>query len=623
MEVDIRPKIRIMMIAFIIFFLYAVICIRLWSLQVRGRDEIKSRMTRQYVRRIRIPAVRGRIFSSDGVLLAGNSASCDIVFHISEMRRPGPRRHTIEYVYSEAERLAALLGRENHLTREKIKKHIAHYPGLPVPVLKELNRDELAKCYEIVPAIPGMEIVTNMKRTYPQGKIAGHLIGYVGLVAPRNSEDFSDYSYYIPDIVGRSGLERVCDTWNSLLPPSVRSEKSGSQPEIPPERRPLLRGLAGKELVAVDTFGFVREALGIGVPAENGKDLTLTIDFKAQKAAEHLLENYSGAIVLLDASSGKVLAMASSPSYDPSLFVPRIRKSVYDALRTNPQKPLFNRAALGMYMPGSIVKPLVSIALLENNPSEENVVYCDGSTKIGTDSIACWNSSGHGEVSLVDALAVSCNDFFVESGIKLGLERLAAVYASAGIGSKTGFLLPEGAGRLPARSHKRKWNSFDTALISIGQGDILVTPLQAALYAAAIANGGTLWKPQIVQEVKNAKGTVLYQGQPEPRGKLPASPKTLETVRNGMFLAVNSDLGGANRARNNSIQLSGKTGTAEVKLRDHTKNTWFIGYGTRDDVTYAIAILVENGVSGGKTCAPIAAEFFKEYFDESTENEEP
>ena len=623
MEVNIRPKIRIMMIAFIIFFLYAVICIRLWSIQVRGRDEIQSRMIRQYVRRIRIPAVRGRIFSSDGVLLAGNSASCDIMFHISEMRRPGPRQRTVEYVYSEAERLAALLGRENHLTREKIQKHMIHYPGLPVTVLKELNREELAKCYEIVPAIPGMEIVTNMQRTYPQGKIAGHLVGYVGRADPRNSEDFSDYSYYIPDIVGRSGLERVCDTWNSLLPPSVRNdETSGSQPEIPPEKRPLLRGLAGKELVTVDTFGFVRETIGVGVPAENGKDLTLTIDFKAQKTAERLLKGLCGAIVLLDASSGKVLAMASSPSYDPSVFVPRIRKSVYDALRLDPQKPLFNRATLGMYMPGSIVKPLVSIALLESDPSAENIVYCDGLTKIGTDSIACWNRSGHGEVSLVDALAVSCNDFFVESGIKLGLERLASVYSGAGIGSKTGFILPEGAGRLPDRSHKRKWNSFDTGLISIGQGDILVTPLQAALYAAAIANGGTLWKPQIIQEVKDAKGMVLYQEQPESRGKLPASPKTLETVRNGMFLAVNSDLGGANRARNNSIQLSGKTGTAEVKIRDNTKNTWFIGYGTRDDVTYAIAVLVENGVSGGKTCAPIAAKFFKEYFDENTEDEE-
>lgn len=626
MEVEVGAKIRIMVIAFIIFFLYAVICIQLWSIQVGSRDEIQSRMTRQYVRRIRIPAVRGRIFSSDGVLLAGNSASCDIVFHISEMRRPGPRRRTVDYVLSESERLSAVLGRENRLSREKIQSHMRMYPGLPITVQKEIDHDELAKAYEIVPAIPGMEIVTNMLRTYPEGKTAGHLIGYAGRSDPRRTEDYYNYSYYIPDLIGKSGLERVCDTWNFPVTSPllrVRTEKD-LHPEIPPEKRPLLRGIAGQQLVAVDTFGFVRETIGSGVPAENGKDLIITIDCKAQKIAERLLDGLCGAFVLLDASSGKVLAMVSSPSYDPSMFVPRIRKTDYEKLRSDPGKPLFNRASLGMYMPGSIVKPLIATAMLENGILPEETVYCDGVTRIGYDSVACANRYGHGEVTMSDALAVSCNDFFVESGLKLGLDRIASMYARAGIGSRTGFLLPEGAGRLPLRSSKRKWTPFDTALISIGQGDVLVTPLQAALFTAAIANGGTVWKPLIVSRVVDPKGQVLYREQPAERSRLNVSQQILEAVRYGMYLSVNGDLGGSRLALNNAIRLSGKTGTAEVgPYSNRTKNTWFTGFGTRGGITYSIAILVENGVSGGRTCAPIAARFFEEYFDSNESGSEP
>ena len=214
-------------------------------------------------------------------------------------------------------------------------------------------------------------------------------------------------------------------------------------------------------------------------------------------------------------------------------------------------------------------------------------------------------------MTLNDAIAVSCNDYFIESGLKLGLERLAATYKSAGIGSKTGFVLPETPGRLPSRAHKRRWTAFDTALISIGQGDVLVSPLQAALYTAAIANGGTLWKPNILKSILAADGSTVYSEQPEANGRLAASPQTLEMIRYGMFLSVNSDVGGSLRAHNETIQLSGKTGTAEVGPRDRRyKNTWFIGFGTHSGKTYAIAILVERGIAGGRTCAPLAAEFF-------------
>ena len=257
--------------------------------------------------------------------------------------------------------------------------------------------------------------------------------------------------------------------------------------------------------------------------------------------------------------------MASNPSYDPSEFVPRISTADYARLRNDPRKPLFNRAYQGAFSPGSIIKPLIGISLLENGSLPTETVYCDGYTKVGGHPIRCWiKADGHGEVTLNDAIAVSCNDYFIESGLKLGLERLAATYKSAGIGSKTGFVLPETPGRLPSRAHKRRWTAFDTALISIGQGDVLVSPLQAALYTAAIANGGTLWKPNILKSILAADGSTVYSEQPEANGRIAASPQTLEMIRYGMFLSVNSDVGGSRRAHNEAIQLSGKTGTAEV-----------------------------------------------------------
>ena len=591
-------RIRIIIIAFCVFFAYAVILIRLWAVQVYKGEEIQEKVSRQYVRNIRIPAVRGRIFTADGVMLAGNTASYDVLFHISEMRRPGKRSRTVRHVLDEANRLAAAIGRTPVLAEKDINRHMNYYPGLPMTVFKELSAVELAKAYELSPGIQGMEIATSPQRIYPQGKCAGPLIGYVGREDPSSAVDRQNYFYYIPDTVGRAGLELAYDTWN---PAGIRHDATLSEdvsnPELPKEQRALLRGFPGKKLVIVDSRGFVSETVGAEIPAEN------------------VLANVTGALVLLDASNGDILAMASNPSYDPALFIPRITVAEYSKLRNDPSKPLFNRAYQGAFSPGSIIKPLIGISLLENGYSAAETVYCEGFVKVGGHPINCWiKADGHGEVTLNDAIAVSCNAYFIENGLKLGVERLAATFKSAGIGSKTGFILNDSPGRLPDRKHKKRWTAFDTALISIGQGDILVSPLQAAVCTAAIATNGTLWRPNILKSIVAPGGAAVYSEHAQVTGRLAASPQTLEIIRKGMYLSVNSDIGGSKRARNRTIDLSGKTGTAEVGPRSaRYKNTWFTGFGTHNGKTYAIAILVERGVSGGKTCAPLAAEFFNRW----------
>lgn len=590
---NLQPFLRIAILLFLVMAVYAVIGIRLWHVQVLSGNQYSAKASRQYARKIRIPAVRGRIFSSDGKLLAENRVSYDAVFHLSEMRRPGRMDRTINHIMGELARVSDCIGRNCEITVTDIRHHMNYYPGLPMTVFPDLNPAELARISELAPPVNGMEVTLESARHYPFGPLASHLLGYVGPSDPSKADDRNEFFYYIPDIVGRSGVERLYDD--------------------------KLKGAPGKKLVLVNHRGFVHEVVGVPIPARNGFDLELTVDARAQALAERLLGESSGAIVVLDASCGAVIAMASTPGFDPNLFVPRISSQEYSRLLKNPGRPFLNKAAQGCYMPGSIAKPLVGICMLENGIAPDHEIICDGFTAIGNSRIRCWYwyGGGHGAVNLLRGLEISCNDFFIENGLSLGVDKLSATFASAGIGSETGFPLPEAGGLLPKREQKdHRWNIFDTALVSIGQGRIEVTPLQAARYTAAIANGGTLWKPYLLKSVRGNDGAVIQESIPEANGKLAASPHTLELIRQGMHRAVNAPGGGAKQARNSKLELSGKTGTAEVGSGENRyKNTWFTGFGTdaKTGKTYAITVMVMHGVGGAKTAAPLASRFFEEW----------
>jgi len=285
-------------------------------------------------------------------------------------------------------------------------------------------------------------------------------------------------------------------------------------------------------------------------------------------------------------------------------------------LSESPGHPFQNKVFQGVSMPGSIVKPLVALAILENGVKPEDEIECDGATHFADGSrIRCWawQSGGHGMLSLLDAIKVSCNDFFIENGMKLGIDKLRDMYASAGIGSRTGVGLPESRGVLPGGSRWPNWNVYDTALVSIGQGKIQLTPIQAVSYAAALANGGKLWTPYLVRAVRNPETGWKETIRPVLRGRLKASPENIEIVRDGMFRAVNAPGGGAARARLQGMTVYGKTGTAEVGSKDNrTKNTWFIGFAKLPSGRLlAVAVLVFKGEAGNKTAAPLAAEMLR------------
>lgn len=586
------------------FFLsiYLIVLAKLWDVQIKEGEEHRQSISRQSIRKIRNPGYRGRIYSSDNHLLADNAPSYDIIFHLAEMRQPGKRSKTVKHILESAERVAKAIKRESSLTKAAVIRHMNYQPGLGMTIFKDLHHDELAAAAELAPPIQGMEIAITPTRVYPEGEAACHTIGYVGREDPQKEDDRKDYFYYVPGQKGSSGAEKKFNKY--------------------------LKGLAGGSIVRVDHLGYIHEVLESS-ESRSGNDVVLTINWKAQKIAEKLMKGKKGAFILLNANSGAVLAMLSTPGYNLKSFVPLLSKETWRKLQKDPAHPLLNRATNGTYTPGSIMKPIIAMALLENGINYADTVVCDGKTYIGNARIRCWSwrRGGHGEVNLIDAIKASCNDFFIEKGSRLGLEKIAEAMKSAGIGRKTGFDLPERSGTLPSREKKKEifgtaWNTYDTGILSIGQGIILITPLQAVVYTAALANGGTVWRPYILKEVKSPDGKILEKTKPQKKGELKAAPANLRIIRNGMWQAVNASDGSAKTARNNYITLFGKTGTAEMGPRSNRyTNTWFIAFGKYKKNLYSIVVFVERGASGGRTCAPIAKQFFNEWLkEEKTRN---
>lgn len=594
-------RFRILLLCFAAALGLLTLILRLHHEQVRRSDDYLNRISRQSLRRIRVPARRGKIFSRDHLPLADNAAGGAILFYPEEMRRPGRRANTVDYIEKAAAEIAAVLKRPNPLSRESIERHLNVRPGLPITLFGSLSIEEAAPALERFRNYDGIGLEEDDVRRYPQGELAFHLIGYTRNDNPRAAEDRGDFFYYVPDQVGKAGLEEVFDECAER--PDIRG----------------LRGVPGFSVVQVDNQGFVRATDLASRPPQDGNHLVLTLDFRAQQIAERVLSGSRGAMVLLDADTGDVLAMASQPTADLRKFTPTLSGDYYRELRNDPGLPLWNRAISGTYMPGSILKVLIAMAILEKGIDPAATVNCTGRVHIGDGSIGCSSRYGHGEVNLVAALEKSCNSYFIEYGMKAGLAGIADVLARAGLGRRSGLELRDRPGVLPSDDYKRRyyrttWNRFDTALLSIGQGIILLTPLQAAVYTAAIANGGRVLRPHLTRELVDSRGEVLWRRRPEAVNDLKLRPEHLEKVREGMFQVVNSTTGTGRLARNPVITLAGKTGSAEVGPRDDRyKNTFFIGYGRHEGRTYAIAVAVEHGVSGGNSCAPLAARFFSEY----------
>lgn len=559
------------MLAGLLFLAGALAREQLW----RGQSHLSSQ-SRQSLRRVLVPALRGTITDRYGRVLAQNLPRFNLALYVEELRQRGGRAKTANRIDRELDRLAAVLRLPRETTTEAVLAHLQKRTPMPLFAWSNLRPEALARWAEQGAGVPGVDVYVESVREYPHGRTLCHVLGYVRSVEPGEEEREEAFDYYLRRMQGREGIERRMDA--------------------------VLAGEWGGRLLRVDASGYRYDEVPER-PARNGRSVALTIDLDIQKLAEEALEGGRGAVVVLDPRNGDVLAMASAPSFDPNLFSRRLTPAEWRRLQDNDARPLVNRAIAGQYPPGSTFKPMVVVAALEGGTATPATVFdCQGSFAIGSVTFGCWNRSGHGPLAMRKAVEQSCNVYFCQLGLGCSYRRIEAMAAACGFGQRTGIDLPgELSGLLPSDAWKREtqgdgWRSGDTCNASIGQGFLLVTPLQMAVCTAALANGGYVWRPRLVAD-----------GRPDGElvRSLEWSPATLQTVRGGMYDVIQAPSGTGRNAAVEGIEMAGKTGTAEFGPVDQgLKHTWMTLFAPFRDPRYAVAMVVEEGDSGGRTVAP-------------------
>ena len=559
------------------------LAVRLHEVQVETAADYNYASARQSIRRVRTGGVRGRIFDRRGAVLADNRKTVSLVCQPAAFQRR-TWEETAAEMRAAIDAVAAVVGRTVSPADAEIRRHVNRLSPLPFTVWRNLSVEELARFCEHGQDFPGFSVRDEDERIYPGGELAAHAIGWVGVTAAEAESGDERFYYVAPELHGKGGVEYQYDAF--------------------------LSGVPGERKVLVDARGFAIREWSV-VEERKGPDLTLTLDSGLQRAVERQLSGMRGACVVLDPRSGEILAFASSPTYDLNV-VRRMEK--YERLSADPEKPLLNRASGGAYAPGSTFKPVTALAALSLGFPEMEEYACNGVFELGEMKLHCARRWGHGSLDLRHALMVSCNPFFCNLGFEVGTNALCAAARAFGLGEKTGIdlgvdmggVVPDGDWKM--RMYREKWYQGDLAQMSIGQGMLLVSPLQMALLAGAIGTGFRV-TPH------------LKAGLPPERRRLPFAEQALKTVREGMRLVVAGEdgvHGGGWRAGERlAVPVSGKTGTAEVgRGGTRRKNTWFIAYAPSEDPTVAVALVVENGESGGSTAAPRVNAILKYIFGE-------
>lgn len=573
---------------------FTTLAVRLKEEQLDRAAEHRRDMQSQSYRRVQTTGVRGRILDRRGRPLADNRLSLDITAN-PEAYRARAKGETTEAKLADAiARLAGVVGRRPSSDEAAIRRHLKQELARPLVVWRDVTDAELARFEERSRDFPGFECVASAERVYPQGRVAAHLVGRVGRDRfPVPSGD-SRLNFVDKELCGREGLELQYDYY--------------------------LRGMAGEERLVVDARGFATKRETVYEP-HDGPDLTLTIDLDLQRVAEAELEGRRGACVAMDPRNGAVRALVSAPSFDPNECVPVFRREVYERYADDPAKPLLNRATAGTYAPGSTFKPITAIAGMRTGHSAADIHDCTGAYELGKMKIRCARTWGHGQLDLVHALRESCNPYFCDLGVKAGTNALVAAARDFGLGERTKIDFPTDApGVVPTAEWKaahypgERWRLGDLAQMAMGQGQLLVTPLQMARVAAALGTG-RLATPR------------LNAALPPELKPVPVPAYDLSVVRRGMRMVVDGGTG-RNAGIGVDAYVIGKTGTAQVGAgANRRKNTWFIAYATpnptsRTQEPLALAMVVEDGESGGGTTAPMVAAVLRAFYNDPANAEE-
>jgi penicillin-binding protein 2 len=549
---------------------------RLYRLQVVQSAAYEQRQMRQSVRRVLLPSPRGRILDRHGRLLADNQPNYCLALYLEELRRPGRWSNTVNAVEIELDRLAAVLQLPRACSRHRIESHIRQSLPLPLIAWAHLDEPALARLVECRTNFPGVDVFVQPERLYPQGRLAAHVLGYVGRGDLSEAVRAEDYHYQLPGLKGRAGLEKEYDD--------------------------LLCGLPGGQLIRVDAAGYRHDEWTARQPVP-GHDLTLTLDSEIQASLENVLAGVCGAGVVLDPRNGDVLAMASAPTFDPNALSPAPSSEIWQALIDDPEHPLINRALAGCYPPGSTFKPFVALAALTLGRMSSNTTYvCDGTFHLGNRPIHCANGERHGTVDMRRALEVSCNVYFCSLARDMGYDAIWSVAQQAGFGRRTGIDLPgETAGLLPStawkQEHKKEvWSVGDTCNVAIGQGDLQVSPLQMAVATAALANGGKMLRPRLLRG-GDPEGDVI--------GRIGWPASAIDLVQAGMQDVVSGEEGTGRRVQIAGITIAAKTGTAQYRVDGVPKKYgWMISFAPAEAPRVVVVMVVEEAQTGGLTVGP-------------------
>ena len=584
-------------IIFMVLAAFVLLIVRLFYLQAIGGEEYRRLSENNSIRLQSIDPPRGLIFDRGGELLVDNRPSFDLSIILKDAN---PLAHTVE-------KLALYINDPLPDLIERVSKEKSRSAYQPIMLKQDIGRNALAAIEVHKFDLPGALVEVKTRRHYLNSFSGAHLIGYLGEINAGELKRGKYPGYRRGDFVGRFGVEKTFEQY--------------------------LRGRRGGAQVEVNANGQVVRILNT-VSARAGHNIYLTIDQGLQEKTEALLKGHSGAAVAMDPTSGQILALVSNPSYDQNAFVSGLSHEQWNALVSNPFRPLQNKAVQGEYPPASTYKIITALAALEDRViDEQTTFYCPGHYRFGDRVFKCWKKGGHGKVHVIKALAESCDVFFYQVGLKLGIDRLAWYAQRSGLGVATGIKLDqESSGLVPTARWKElktgiPWQKGETLSIAIGQGYNLATPLQMVVLTSAVANGGIRYHPLIMKKIESAEGKIIAESEPGITGKLPVSVETLELVRKGLWEVVNSNTGTARKARIKGVAVSGKTGTAQVvgraddeKEEDqenrafHLKpHAWFVAYAPSNDPKIAVSVIVEHGEQGSSKAAPIAREMIKAY----------
>jgi len=569
--------------------------VRLWDLQIMRGQEMKRLSEQNRIRIKKVVAPRGVIYDKKGRILADTRPSFNIYITHEDIKNFD---QTIDGLVS-----LLKISKEEIMERLEATKGLP--PSFPVKIKSDISMDDVAKIEANRVYLPGVNIQIEPKRFYHYGKMFAHMIGYVSEISDDELKK-KEYKDYSPgDYIGKYGLEKAYEAY--------------------------LRGMDGEKRVEVDSRGREVRTLEQKDPIP-GNSIYLNVDLDIQAVIDKALENRRGGCIVVDPKTGGVIALVSRPAFDPNKFASGITKQDWQAIALDKAHPLQNRVIQGRYPPGSTFKIVSALKGLESGIINERTIFsCRGGFPYGGRVFRCWKKGGHGSVNIHRAIVESCDVFFYNLGLKLGVDRIHEMSDIIGLGRVTGIDLPsEKDGLVPSTEWKKKtygqpWFEGETVSVSIGQGAVWLTPAQLVQLASFVANEGINYKPHIVNRIVSPEGKVIKTFEPVINTNVKLKKDTIRLVKEGMKGVVNEGSGTAYGSRLENVSMSGKTGTAQSvgeKGRNLGDHAWFIAYAPSDNPSVAISVLVEYGGHGSSAAAPVAKMVTDRMFNEKKEIKE-